>query len=115
MWDLRDFFDGRGDRGRVEREEAVAEEAVAVGTSRAEEVFEQPTTLTSKIRGYYPFPHADPGVLAPLKFLFRDTHQAITVRSSGGGRIMMDFMTAGGQVTQRPRCSRAHFTTATSH
>jgi hypothetical protein len=53
--------------------------------------------LRCDIRGYYPFPgRRRHGVLA---WVFRDTHQAISVRSSlsPGSRLVMDFMTAGGQ------------------
>ena len=58
-------------------------------------------TLSCRISGFYPFPEStrrDDGLCGILGWAFKDTHQAITVRSSlpGGGRLMMDFMTAGG-------------------
>ena len=53
--------------------------------------------LCCSIRGFYPFPGRNRhGLLAKV---FRDTHQAISVRSSRSpdAWLFMDFMTAGGQ------------------
>ena len=50
--------------------------------------------LSCSIRGFYPFPQ---GVKGPLAWLFRDTHQAISVTTSDGdGGLLLDFMTEGG-------------------
>lgn len=49
--------------------------------------------LTSRVRGYFPFPTGPRG---PLYHLFRDVHQSVSVSSSDGGRLHADFMTAGG-------------------
>ena len=60
----------------------------------------QPLTreeLSSKILGFYPFP-AGPEAHGWLAWFFKDTHQAIAVRTSlGSSRLFVDFMTAGGQ------------------
>ena len=53
-------------------------------------------TLSCRIRGFYPFPGEVPAGL--FGWLFRDTHQAISVTTSAGNeRLFMDFMTEGGQ------------------
>ena len=49
--------------------------------------------LQCRVRGYFPFPGGPRG---PLAWLFRDTHQAISVFGTGPERLHMDFMTAGG-------------------
>lgn len=55
----------------------------------------QREVLSCTIKGYYPFPQ---GVQGPIAWLFRDTHQAISITSSvGSGSARMDFMTEGGQ------------------
>ena len=40
--------------------------------------------LTSRVRGYFPFPTGPRG---PLYHLFRDVHQSVSVSSSDGGRL----------------------------
>ena len=51
--------------------------------------------LSCRVRGFFPFPSGPQG---PLGWLFRDTHQAITVTNGRAGeRLTMDFMTAAGQ------------------
>ena len=55
------------------------------------------SSLVCSIRGFYPFPA---GVKAhgPMAWLFKDTHQAIFVKTAcGTDRLRADFMTAGGQ------------------
>ena len=49
--------------------------------------------LECRVRGYFPFPGGPRG---PFAWLFRDTHQAISVFGTGPERLHMDFMTAGG-------------------
>jgi hypothetical protein len=58
--------------------------------------------LSCRIVGFYPFPTPPPkGAL--IGWMFRDTHQAIMVRSSwnkgraGSTTVLMDFMTKGGE------------------
>ena len=50
--------------------------------------------LSCRVRGFFPFPSGPQG---PIGWLFRDTHQAITVTNDCGERLTMDFMTAAGQ------------------
>ena len=54
--------------------------------------------LEVRTLGFYPFP-AGPAAHGPLAFLFKDTHQAVSVGYASGGseRLFADFMTAGGQ------------------
>jgi len=54
-------------------------------------------TLSCRIVSFYPFPTPPPE--GPLGWIFRDTHQAIVVKSSvaGGGTVLLDFMTGGGE------------------
>ena len=69
----------------------VAAAAAAAGETAMDNV------LVCRVRGFYPFPA---GVKAhgPFAFIFKDTHQAIEVRTAcGTDRLRADFMTAGGQ------------------
>ena len=51
--------------------------------------------LVWRVKGFYPFPQ---GVKGPVAWLFRDTHQAISVSTAGGeSKLLIDFMTEGGQ------------------
>ena len=53
--------------------------------------------LECKIVGFYPFP-AGVSKHGPLAWIFRDTHQAVSVKTAcGKDRLFVDFMTAGGQ------------------
>ena len=64
-------------------------QTAADGSSRAREV------LKCRIKGFYPFPGDVPAGI--FGWLFRDTHQAILVRTSAGSdSLFMDFMTEGG-------------------
>jgi len=57
---------------------------------------EKEEVLSCRIVGFYPFPSYTR--TGPLAWLFRDTHQAIIVRTSASNeKVMMDFMTDGGQ------------------
>jgi hypothetical protein len=53
-----------------------------------------PPQLSCKVRGFYPFPGGPRG---PVAWLFRDTHQALSVVGEDKARLHMDFMTEGGQ------------------
>lgn len=53
----------------------------------------KPEILSCRVRGFYPFPEDSRTGL--LGWLFKDTHQAISVQS-GSSRLFMDFMTEGG-------------------
>lgn len=74
----------------VERQARLEASDGAAAASRA-------GALTWRVRGFYPFPGEPPSGL--FGWLFRDTHQAIAVTdaASPGERLLMDFMTAGGQ------------------
>lgn len=51
--------------------------------------------LVWRVKGFYPFPQ---GIKGPVAWLFRDTHQAISVSTAGGeSKLLIDFMTEGGQ------------------
>jgi hypothetical protein len=51
--------------------------------------------LSCRIKGFYPFPGDVP--MGVLGYIFKDIHQAVSVRTSGGSeRLIMDFMTEGG-------------------
>jgi len=61
-----------------------------------EENEEKEEILSCRIVGFYPFPTPPPK--GPLSWIFRDTHQAIIIRTSAGrDKLIMDFMTEGGQ------------------
>ena len=51
--------------------------------------------LEVRTLGFYPFP-CGPGAHGPFGWLFKDTHQAVSIRC-GSERLFADFMTAGGQ------------------
>jgi len=57
--------------------------------------------LSCRIKGFYPFPEVndqDSGLGSFCRWLFKDTHQGILVKTScGSDRLFMDFMTEGGQ------------------
>ena len=53
-----------------------------------------PQQLSCQVIGFYPFPGGPRG---PLAWLFRDTHQALSVVGEDQARLHMDFMTEGGQ------------------
>jgi len=53
----------------------------------------QPAQLSCKVRGFYPFAGGPRG---PVAWLFRDTHQALSVVGEDKARLHMDFMTEGG-------------------
>jgi len=57
--------------------------------------------LSCRVKGFYPFSEVhrlDDGVGGLFGWLFKDTHQAVVVRTSAGSaRLFMDFMTEGGQ------------------
>lgn len=51
--------------------------------------------LSCRVRGFFPFPGGPRG---PVAWLFRDTHQALSVKCADSDcRLHMDFMTEGGQ------------------
>ena len=50
--------------------------------------------LSCRVRGFFPFPGGPRG---PVAWLFRDTHQALSVVGDDKARLHMDFMTEGGQ------------------
>lgn len=56
--------------------------------------------LSFRVQGYFPFPRVgeqEGATMRLLAWIFKDTHQAVAVRSSAsGGRLLMDFMTEGG-------------------
>ena len=58
--------------------------------------------LTCRVKGFYPFPESEGGG-GLARWLFRDTHQAVAVRSRRrspvaceSSSLLMDFMTRGG-------------------
>mmetsp|Transcript_35181 Transcript_35181/g.110536 ORF Transcript_35181/g.110536 Transcript_35181/m.110536 type:complete len:241 (+) Transcript_35181:63-785(+) len=58
--------------------------------------------LTCRVKGFYPFPESEGGG-GLARWLFRDTHQAVAVRSMRrspvaceSSSLLMDFMTRGG-------------------
>jgi len=67
-------------------------ECPAIGAHAAERDREG---LVCRIKGFYPFPQ---GIQGPVAWLFRDTHQAISISAAGGeSKLLLDFMTEGGQ------------------
>jgi len=67
-----------------------------VNKDQTNDVLSSEERLSCRIIGFYPFPSDLPKGLA--SWLFKDTHQAIIVRTSASKeKVMMDFMTEGGQ------------------